>query len=704
MQGGKSMKGFYPFLSLFLLLSFSLAQESENPFFKEFDTPFGVPPFDRIKEEHFIPAIKAGIELHKKEIEEIVNNPAPPTFENTIEALEKSGSLLRKASDVFSVLNGCMTNDNMQKITKEVAPMLAKHRDEITMNPKLFQRVKAVYEKREGLNLTQEQKKLVEEYYKDFVRGGANLDDKKKARLMEINQELSLLSVKFGENVLKEENRFELVIDNKEDLEGLSESVIKAAEETAKEKKYEGKWVFTLKKPSLIPFLQYSKNRELREKIFKAYINRGNNNDELDNKEIISKIVALRIEKTKLLGYKTHAHLVLEENMAKTPEKVYELLKKIWEPALKVAKNEAKELQEMIKKEGGDFKLQPWDWWYYAEKVRKEKYELGEEMLRPYFKLENCIQGAFYVANRLYGIKFEEKSDIPKYHPDVKVFEVKESDGTHIGIFYVDYFPRASKRSGAWMTSFRKQSKIDRKMINPVVVNVGNFTKPTAEKPALLSIEEVETLFHEFGHALHGLLSNCTYPSLSGTAVPRDFVELPSQIMENWALEPEVLKVYAKHYQTEEPIPAELVEKLNKTRKFNQGFATVEYLAASFLDMDYHTLEDARGIDPIKFEEDSMKKIGMIPEIVVRYRSTNFQHIFPGGYSAGYYSYIWSEVLDADAFEAFKEKGIFDSKTALSFRKNILEKGGSEDPMTLYKRFRGREPKVEPLLKKRGLL
>lgn len=698
------MKGSHLFLLLFFLLSFSLAQESENPFFKEFDTPFGVPPFDRIKEEHFLPAIKAGIELHKKEIEAIANNPAPPTYENTIEALERSGSLLRRASDVFSVLNGCMTNDNMQKIAKEVAPMLAKHRDEITMNPNLFQRVKAVYEKRNDLGLTQEQKRLVEEYYKDFVRGGANLDEKKKARLMEINQELSLLSVKFGENVLKEENRFELVIDNKEDLEGLPESVIKAAEETAKEKKYEDKWVFTLKKPSLIPFLQYSKKRELREKIFKAYINRGNNNDEFDNKETISKIIALRIEKAKLLGYRTHAHFILEENMAKTPEKVYELLRKIWEPALKVVKNEAKELQEMIKKEGGDFKLQPWDWWYYAEKVRKEKYELDEEVLRPYFKLENCIQGVFYVANKLYGIKFEERNGIPKYHPDVKVFEVKEADGTHIGIFYVDYFPRASKRSGAWMTSFRKQSKIGGQMINPVIVNVGNFTKPTEEKPALLSIEEVETLFHEFGHALHGLLSNCTYPSLSGTAVPRDFVELPSQIMENWVLEPEVLKVYAKHYQTGEPIPDELVEKLNKARKFNQGFATVEYLAAAFLDMDYHTLEDAKGLNPVKFEEESMKKIGMIPEIVVRYRSTNFQHIFSGGYSAGYYSYIWSEVLDSDAFEAFKEKGIFDTVTALSFRKNILEKGGSEEPMTLYKRFRGREPKVEPLLKKRGLL
>ncbi len=698
------MKGHHLFLVIILVVPWVFSQEGENPLLKEFNTPFGVPPFDHIKEEHFLPAIKAGMEIHKKEIDEIINNNAAPDFKNTIEALEKSGTLLRKVYDVFSVLNGCMTNENMQKIAKEVAPMVAKHRDEIMMNLKLFQRVKAVYEKRSQLNLNSEQKKLVEEYYKDFVRGGANLDDDKKVRLMEINQELSLLSVKFGENVLKEENRFELVIENQEDLEGLPPSVIQAAEETAKERKYEGKWVFTLKKPSLIPFLQYSKRRDLRERIFKAYINRGNNNDEFDNKKIISRIINLRIEKAKLLGYKTHAHFILEENMAKTPEKVYEFLKKIWTPALKVAKNEARELQEMIKKEGGDFKLQPWDWWYYAEKVRKEKYQIDEEMLRPYFKLENCIEGVFYVANKLYGIKFEEKNDIPKYHPDVKVFEVKEADGSHIGIFYVDYFPRASKRSGAWMTSFRKQSKLDGKMVNPVIVNVGNFTKPTSEKPALLSLEEVETLFHEFGHALHGLLSNCTYPSLSGTAVPRDFVELPSQIMENWVLEPEVLKVYAKHYETGETIPVELVEKLNKARKFNQGFATVEYLAAAFLDMDYHTLGETKEIVPIKFEEESMKKVGMLPEIVVRYRSTNFQHIFSGGYSAGYYSYIWSEVLDADAFEAFKEKGIFDSKTALSFRKNVLEKGGSEDPMVLYKRFRGREPKVEPLLKKRGLI
>ncbi|MCP2618996.1 M3 family metallopeptidase [Candidatus Aminicenantes bacterium AC-335-A11] len=676
----------------------------ENPFFSEFDTPFQVPPFDKIKEEHYLPAFIEGMKQHNKEIEAIANNPEPPTFENTIEALEKSGTLLRRVSNVFDVLNASMTNERMQEIAKRVAPLRSKHWDDIYLNEKLFKRIKVLHEQRDKLNLTPEQKTLLEKYYRDFVRGGANLDKEKKARLREINQELSLLTLKFGENILKENNRFELIIENKEDLEGLPQSVIDAAAETAKERGYKGKWVFTLHKPSMIPFLTYSAKRELREKIFKAYINRGNHNDELDNKKILLKIVALRLERAKLLGYKTHAHYVLEENMAKNPENVYKLLDKIWKPALERAKKEAEELQQMIYKEGKNFKLQPWDWWYYAEKLKKEKYDFDDSVLRPYFKLENVIKGVFYVANKLYGLQFVERNDIPKYHPDVRVFEVKDADGSHIGILYTDYFPRASKRGGAWMNSFRKQSKIGGKEIHPVITNNGNFSKPVGDKPSLLSIEEVLTLFHEFGHALHGLLSNCTYPTLSGTSVPRDFVELPSQIMENWALEPEVLKVYARHYKTGEVIPQELIEKLKKAKLFNQGFATVEYLAAAYLDMDWHTLTELNNIDPLKFEEESMKRIGLIPEIVVRYRSPYFRHIFSGGYSAGYYSYIWAEVLDADAFEAFKEKGIFDKETAQSFRKNILEKGGTEDPMILYKRFRGAEPKVEPLLKRRGLI
>ncbi|TET71015.1 MAG: M3 family peptidase [Candidatus Aminicenantes bacterium] len=692
------------FLLLFIagLLCSCLKQE-ENPFFSEFDTPFQVPPFDKIQEEHYLPAFKEGMELQNMEIEAIVNNPETPTFENTIEAIESTGSLLGKVGRVFGVLNGSMTNDNMQKIAKEVAPLRSKHRDNIRLNEKLFQKIKAVYEQKDKLDLTTEQNTLLVKYYKDFVRSGANLDEEKKTRLKEINQELSILTVKFGENVLKENNRFEMIIDKKEDLAGLPQAVITGAAEAAKEREYEGKWVFTIHKPSMIPFLQYSENRALREKIFKAYINKGNNNDELDNKDNLAKIAALRVERANLLGYKTHADYVLENNMAKKPENVYKFLEQLWKPALKMAKREAKELQEMISKEGHDFKLQAWDWWYYAEKLKKAKYALDEEMLRPYFKLENARDGAFSVASKLYGIQFIEREDIPKYHEDARVFEVKEADGSHIGIFYTDYFPRASKRGGAWMNSFRKQSRLHGKEIYPVITNNGNFSKPTGGKPALISSEEVLTLFHEFGHGLHGLLSDCTYNRLSGTSVSRDFVEMQSQIMENWAFEPEVLKMYAKHYETGEVIPQDLIDKLEKASHFNQGFVTVEYLAASFLDMDWHTLAEAKELDVHEFETQSLNKIGLIPEIVVRYKSPYFNHIFSGGYASGYYSYIWAEVLDADAFQAFKETSLFDQKIAQSFRENILERGGTEDPMVLYKRFRGAEPKVEFLLKKRGL-
>jgi len=693
------------FLLLFiagLLLSSCLTQE-ENPLFSEFDTPFQVPPFDKIQEEHYLPAFKEGMEQQNMEIDAIVNNPEAPTFENTIEAIESTGSLLDKVESVFYVLNGSMTNDKMQEIAKEVAPLGSRHRDNIWLNEKLFQRVKAVYEQKDKLDLTTEPNTLLVKYYKDFVRRGANLDEEKKTRLKEINQEMSILTVTFGENVLKENNRFAMVIDKKEDLAGLPQAVITGAAEAAKEREYEGKWVFTIHKPSMLPFLQYSENRALREKIFKAYINKGNNNDELDNKDNLAKIAALRVERANLLGYKTHADYVLERNMAKKPENVYSFLDQLWKPALKIAKREAKELQEMISKEGHDFKLQAWDWWYYAEKLKKAKYALDEEMLRPYFKLENVREGAFSVASKLYGIQFIERKDIPKYHEDARVFEVKEADGSHIGIFYTDYFPRASKRGGAWMNSFRKQSRLHGKEIYPVITNNGNFSKPTGGKPALISSEEVSTLFHEFGHGLHGLLSDCTYNRLSGTSVSRDFVEMQSQIMENWAFEPEVLKMYAKHYETGEVIPQELIDKLEKASHFNQGFVTVEYMAACFLDMDWHTLSEAKELDVDEFETQSLNKIGLIPEIIVRYKSPYFNHIFSGGYASGYYSYIWAEVLDADAFQAFKETSLFDQKTAQSFRENILERGGTEDPMILYKRFRGAEPKVEALLKKRGL-
>jgi len=702
------MKEMIIFLSMMSLLLFSCANQThkkaaeENPFFSEFNTPFNVPPFNKIKEEHYLPAFREGMKQHQHEIQAIVSSAESPTFENTIEALEKSGSLLTKVGNVFDNLNGANTNAEMQKIAKDAAPLLSKHEDDIKLNAVLFERVKAVYDQKEKLELSPEQGRLLERTYKEFIRGGANLNPEKQARLRQINEELSLLSLKFGENVLKENNAFELVIDKEEELAGLPESVVAGAAESAKERGHEGKWVFTLHKPSMIPFLQYSEKRELREKIFKAYISRGDNDNELDNKAVLSKMAALRVERAHLLGYETHADFVLEKNMAKKPENVYKFLDQVWKPSLAKAKEEARDLQSMIKQEGNDFKLEPWDWWYYAEKLRKAKYDLDDKTLRPYFKLENVRDGAFAVANKLYGITLKEMTDIPKYHEDVKVFEVLEGDGSHIGILYQDYFPRASKRGGAWMNSFRKQSRRDGSDIHPVIANVFNFSKPTGDKPALLSFEEALTLFHEFGHGLHGLLSNCTYETLSGTAVPRDFVELPSQIMENWAGDPEVIKDYAKHYETGEVIPQGLVDKIKKSGHFNQGFATVEYMAACYLDMDWHTLTEAKEPDVKKFEAESMKKIGLIPEIVVRYKSPYFGHIFSGGYSSGYYSYIWAEVLDADAYQAFKETNLFDQKTALAFRKNILEKGGTEDPMTLYKRFRGAEPKIDAVLKRKG--
>ena len=677
--------------------------EGDNPFFGEWDTPFETPPFDDIKEADFMPAFEAGIDMHKAEIALITESTKKPTFKNTIEALDRSGALLTKVANVFGCLNGANTNEEIQQIARDVTPKLSKHQDDILLNADLFARVKAVYDKKDSLKLNIEQSTLLDETYKAFVRGGALLDEDKKAELRAINEELATLTLNFGQNILKEDNAFQLVIDDPADLAGLPEAVRAGAAEAATALEHEGKWVFTLHKPSWIPFLQYSEKRELREELYKAWYNRGNNDNEFDNKAIASKISALRVKRANLLGYETHAHFVLEENMAKVPENVYNLLQQLWTPALKIAQKEVEDMQAIIDAEGKNFKLDTWDWWYYAEKLKKAKYALDEEAIRPYFKLENVIEGVFMVATNLYGLQFEERFDIPKYHEDVKVFEVKEADGSHVGILYTDYFPRPSKRGGAWMSSLRKQSKIKGKTITPVIFNVGNFAKPTADKPSLISLEQVGTLFHEFGHALHGLLSDCTYESLSGTAVPRDFVELPSQIMENWALHPDVLIMYAKHYETGEPIPQELIDKIKNAGHFNQGFITVEYLAASFLDMDWHTLAEAEEKDVMEFEKASLDKIGLIPEIIPRYKSYYFNHIFSGGYSSGYYSYIWAEVLDADAFEAFKETSLFDKATADSFRKNILAAGGTEDPMTLYKRFRGAEPKVEPLLKKRGL-
>lgn len=674
-----------------------------NPLLTEWKTPFGVPPFPLITEEHYIPAFKAGMEEQAAEIEAIASNPEPPTFANTLVALDESGQLLSRVSMTFYNLNSANTNDEMQAIAKEVAPLLSRHGDDIKLNEDLFRRIKAVEAKKGELTLTREQEKLLEKFYNDFVRGGANLGDEAKEAFRAINEELSVLTLKFGENILKETNNFEMVLDKEEDLAGLPEGAISAAAAAAKERGHEDKWVITLHKPSWIPFLQYSQRRDLREKIYTAVMMMGNNGNAEDNKEVLSRIAVLRVKRANLLGFPTYAHFKLDVNMAEKPENVYKLLDQIWAPALKVAKQEVAEMQELIEADGLDFKLATWDWWYYAEKLRKAKYDLDEEELRPYFKLENVIDGVFAVATKLWGLQFTERTDIPKYHEDVKVFEVKEADGSHIGILYTDYYPRASKRGGAWMSAFRKQARIDGKKITPVIYNVGNFSKPTADKPSLISIDEVLTMFHEFGHALHGLLADTTYEGLSGTDVAIDFVELPSQIMENWAFEPEVLALYARHYETGKTIPEELVDKLEKARHFNQGFKTVEYLAACYLDLDWHTLTEAKAPDVLKFEQASMDRLGLIPEIIPRYRTTYFRHIFSSMYSAGYYSYVWAEVLDADAFQAFKDAGIFNKKTAASFRANILSRGKTDDAMVLYKRFRGAEPSIEPLLAKRGL-
>ncbi len=704
-----NMMFFMAFFLLFGLLSlFNCSTggggkiDGKNPFLSDYNTPFEVPPFHEIKTEHYLPAFLEGMKQEQEEIASIADNPAAPTFSNTLVALDNCGVLLGKVSDVFYNLKNADTNPEIQKISKEIAPLLSKHNDDINLNEKLFQRIKAVYEQKDQLKLSAEQLALLEKKYKEFVRGGANLTAEQKEKFRELNTELSLLSLKFGENLLNETNAFTLVIDNKEELAGLPPRVVDSAAEAATEAGQAGKWVFTLQKPSMIPFLQFSEKRELREKIYKAYINLCNNSNEWDNNKILSKIASLRLSRAKLLGYETHAHYILEMNMAKEPANVFTLLNQLWEAGLAQAKEEKTALQEIIDREGGDFKLQSWDWWYYAEKLKKEKYDLDDSALRPYFKLDYVRDGLFQVANRLFGLNFIQRPDLPKYHEDVHVFEVQEEDGSHVGVLYMDFFPRASKRGGAWMNNYRKQSRRGGKKNTPVITMVLNFSMPTDTEPALLSLEEVSTLFHEFGHALHGLLSDCTYHEISGTSVSRDFVELPSQIMENWAIHPEVLKLYAYHYKTGEVIPQELIEKIKKSGLFNQGFVLVEYLAASLLDMNYHTLKDTKEVDAQAFETKVLTDIGLIPEIISRYRSTYFRHIFASGYSAGYYSYIWSEVLDADAFEAFKENGLFDKATAGALRAHILSKGGSEDPMVLYKRFRGAEPGIDPLLKRKG--
>jgi peptidyl-dipeptidase Dcp len=700
-------KSFFILLVIGNLLTIEAQEKKENttmnPFFQAYDTPYNVPSFNKIKNEHFKPAILEGIKKHEEEINAIANASATPTFDNTILAMENAGELLSNVNVVFSNFNSANTNKEIQNVAKETAPNLSAHRDDIYLNEKLFARVKTLWDKKETLGLNLEQAKILDNSYKDFVRSGANLSDSDKAILRKINGELSLTSLKYGQNILAETNKYELVIDAKKDLAGLPQGLIDAAAADAKAKGKEGKWVFTLSNSSVMPFLQYSSNRELRKQIWNAYQTRGNHDDELDNKKNAVELANLRGQKARLLGYKTHANYVLEESMAKTPENVNKLLNDLWKPALEIAKTEASDIQKMMVKDGIKGAVQPYDWRYYTEKIRKERFDLDEEELKPYFSLENVRKGVFQVTGKLYGIQFKELNNVPKYHPDASVWEVTEADGTLVGVIYMDFFPRDSKRGGAWMTSYRTQKTVDGKRLAPVISIVCNFTKPSGDTPALLTFDEVSTFFHEFGHALHGLLSNVTYKSLAGTSVPRDFVELPSQIMENWAAEPEVLKMYAKHYKTGEVIPDVLVNKLKKAGTFDQGFATTEYLAASLLDLAYHSQTKDITIDANTFEKTAMTKIGLIESIIPRYRSTYFSHIFSGGYSSGYYSYIWSGVLDTDAFEVFKTTTLFNPEKAKSFRENVLEKGGTEDPMVLYKRFRGAEPSIEPLLRKRGL-
>jgi peptidyl-dipeptidase Dcp len=690
---------------IIMVASFSTAgfTQENNPFFTEWLTPFGVPPFQDIRNEHYMPAFLRGMEEQKKEIEAIINNPAVPTFENTIVALDRSGALLDKINPVFSGLNSANTNKEMQEIAKQLSPLTTKHSDDISLNPELFARVKRVYETLNEQKLTAEQERLTEESYKNFVRGGANLDSASQVKLRALNKEINLLQISFGQNLLAETNGFQLVVDNRSDLSGLPENLVTQAKEAGnKNRETSGKWVFGLQNPIVMPFLQFSDNRALRERLYNAYISRCNNNNDKDNKQVIVKLVKLRQEKAALLGYSDFASYALENRMAKTSENVYTLLNTIWEPALLKAKSEAEFMMPLLQQDAPGATFEPWDWRYYSEKLLKARFNLGEDELKPYFRMENVRDGIFFVANKLYGLTFTEVNDAPTYYPGVKLYECKDADGSHLGVLYFDLHPRESKRGGAWCGTYRSQSYKDDKRVAPVVTIVCNFTAPTTDKPALLTADEVQTLFHEFGHALHNLLKDVKYRGLAG--VPRDFVELPSQIMEHWAFEPEVLRVYAKHYNTGKTIPNDLIQKIGQSEKYGQGFKTTEYLAASYLDMDYHVIKDTSAIDVLAFEKGAMTKIGLIPQIQPRYRSTYFQHTMTGGYTAGYYSYIWAEVLDADAFEAFRETGdIFNREVAGKFRKMILEKGGSMDAMQMYMEFRGKRPGIEPLLKNRGL-
>ena len=672
-----------------------------NPFFEEYETPFKIPPFEKIKFEHYEPAFMQGIDEHQKEIVKIAQNEKEPTFENTLEALESSGKTLDKVANVFYNLLGSNTNDEFDALAVKMSPLLSAHNDKILLNKELFERIKILKSNEPSLKLSDEQKRLLDETYKRFQRAGANLDQEAMIRLTEINSSLSSLSVQFDQNVLKETNGYSLIIDDPDDLQGLPNEEIRQASLLASSEGHDGKWVFKPTRVSMYPFLTYSEKRELRENLYKSYILRGDNDNDFDNKEIIKKMVALRKEKANLMGFETHADYVLDNTMAKTTLNVNKLLDTVWNPGIEKAKGEVEAMQEIILEEGGNFKLEAWDWWHYSEKLRQEKFDFKEEEVKPYFSEDKVLKGAFEVAEKLFEITFTERDDLPKYREDIRTFVVEDSNNQVIGIFYTDFTQRPNKGGGAWMNTFRSQSKFEGKTI-PIVINVCNFPPKNVDGVSLLSFEQVETLFHEFGHGLHGLLSDVNYPSLSGTAVTRDYVEFPSQMMENWAREPEVIKTFAKHYITGETIPDELLAKISEAGTFNEGFETSEYVAAAHLDMAFHMEKDSiEDIDA--FEDETLKNLGLIPEIESRYRSTYFGHIFAGGYSSGYYSYLWTEVLEADAFEAFKQNGLYHKETADKLKKYVYSSGNTKDLMEQYVKFRGKEPDIQPLLEKRGL-
>lgn len=675
----------------------------QNPFLADYTTQYGIPPFDQIKYEHYLPALEKGIAEQNAEIEAIIANPATPDFENTILALDNSGQLLNKVAYVFFALSESDNTPEMQELNPKISSLLTAHSDNMGMNADLFNRIHDVYNRRDSLGLNTAQLRLLDDYYKDFVRSGALLDEEKKAGLKVVNQQLSDAFIAFNENVLNGTNNWELVVENEAELSGLPEGTIATAADEAKARGKEGKWVFTLHAPSRLAVLTYANNRDLREKMWKGYTSLATDSAYC-NYDNINTILKLRTRKARLLGFENFADFAIDNVMAKTTKNAEDLLYKIWTPAIAKVKEEVADMQAYINAEGNNFKVAPWDYYYYAEKVKAQKFNISEDQVRPYFKLENVVEGLFFVANKLYGITFTELKDAPKYNPEVTVYEVKDAAGEHLAVFMTDYFPRATKRQGAWMSEFKGACNYDSINERPIIYNVGNFTRPSGDMPALLTLDEVETAFHEFGHGLHGMMTRAAYRGQAGTNVDRDLVELPSQIMEHWAFEPEVLAVYAKHYKTGEVIPADLIEKLNASAKFNQGFATTELAGAALLDIEWHKVSHDQPVNVPEFEAAVAKKLNLPEELTFRYRSTYFKHIFGSdGYAAGYYTYLWAEVLDADGFDLFAEKGIFDKATADAFRTNILEMGGSDDPMKLYIQFRGQEPNPDALLRNRGL-